>query len=74
MIRPSRLFLDTLKFGDRVRLSSNQRDLGEWIVGSVDDQMIIVHQGKIARRLSKDDGGTLDGKYGCRAYLAAMEP
>jgi len=73
MIRPSRHFLDTLKFGDRVRLASNQRDSGDWIVGSVDDQMIIVHQGKIARRLSKDDGGTLDGVFGCRSYLAAME-
>jgi hypothetical protein len=65
--------LDTLKFGDRVRLASNQRDSGDWIVGSVDDLMITVHQGKIVRRLSKDDGGTLDGMFGCRAYLAAME-
>jgi hypothetical protein len=65
--------LDTLKFGDRVSLASNQRDLGAWIVGSVDSQMIIVHQGKIVRRLSKDDGGTLDGKYGCRAYLSAAD-
>jgi hypothetical protein len=73
MIRPSRQFLDALKFGDRVHLASNQRDSGDWIVGSVDDHMIIVHQGKIARRLSLDDGGTLDGKYGCRAYLAAVE-
>jgi hypothetical protein len=73
MIRPSRQFLESLKFGDRVRLASNQRDLGDWIVGSVDDQMITIHQGKNARRLSKDDGGTLDGKYGCRAYLSAVE-
>jgi hypothetical protein len=73
MTRPSRHFIDTLKFGDRVRLTSNQRDSGDWIVGSVDDQMIIVHQGKIARRLSLDDGGTLDGKYGCRAYLSAPD-
>jgi hypothetical protein len=73
MIRPSRHFLDTLKFGDRVRLASNQRDSGDWIVGSVDDHMIIIHQGKIARRLSKDDGGTLDGVFGCRSYIAPME-
>jgi hypothetical protein len=72
MIRPSRQFLDTLKFGDRVRLASNQRDSGDWIVGSVDDLMITVHQGKIVRRLSREDGGTLDGEYGCRAYLAGV--
>jgi len=73
MTRPSRHFLDTLKFGDRVRLVSNQRDLGEWIVGSVDDHMVIVHSGREKRRLSREDDGTLDGKYGCRAYNGPME-
>jgi len=73
MIKPSRQFLDTLKFGDRVQMVSVQRDLGQWMVGTITGHMITVHQGKERRRMSKEDGGTLNGMYGCRAYLGPME-
>jgi len=73
MIRPSRQFLDTLKFGDRVRLTSNQRDLGEWIVGTITSHMVTVHQGRERRRMSMEDGGTLAGMFGCRAYLSPAD-